>query len=238
MVVPVIAAKEDQGVRAGITIAGGGDDSRNNGRDDVRSADTLKRPDLPDDTNRTYVKEERQEIRTETRETRMAETHNATELREVIKLSQERYEGELKNTSPVRAGWIQNENDVRLAVHALLAMENYTGGIGPQVSSIAREFNNSAGATLRLEEQIANRDAFSRMLFGGDQAAAREMANISAWNRQQIAEMEQLVNSTNLDAGTRALMEEQIQALNRNVLQWQEIAAKEQKDHGLFGWFR
>ncbi|MFY1644910.1 hypothetical protein ACK11Z_14360, partial [Methanoculleus bourgensis] len=37
----------------------------------------------------------------------------------------------------------RDQNQVRLAVHTLLAAENRTGGIGRNISVIAREFNNS-----------------------------------------------------------------------------------------------
>ena len=56
----------------------------------------------------------------------------------------------------------QNQNEVRLAVHALLSMENMTGGIGPEVSAIAKEYNNSIQASLQAEEKIQSRSSLRR----------------------------------------------------------------------------
>nr|WP_321352584.1 hypothetical protein [uncultured Methanoregula sp.] len=227
--VPVIAAKDDRGIRATITVAGGGD---------YGQSPDGKRMDIPADNNTTTVKEDQRELRADIRENRTATTPNISVMREAVRESREESARLMNNASPVRAGWMQNENDVRFAVHTLLAMENYSGGIGPQVSAIARDFNNSANSALRLEQQIETRDVFTRMLFGGDQTAAKEMENITAWSRERIGQMQQLVNSTTLDAESRALMEEQIDTLNQNVVQWQKIAAKEQQDRGLFGWLK
>ncbi|MCK9307901.1 MAG: hypothetical protein M0P17_10290, partial [Methanoculleus sp.] len=47
-----------------------------------------------------------------------------------------------ENTTPGEKEFIPDRNRVRLAVHALLAAENRTGGIGQNVSAIAREVNN------------------------------------------------------------------------------------------------
>nr|WP_319375774.1 hypothetical protein [uncultured Methanoregula sp.] len=226
--VPVIAAKDDRGIRAGVMVAGGGDNGQ--------SPDG-KRMDIPAENNKTMVKEDQRELRAEIPKNRTAAAPNISLMREAVRESREE-SAHLNNASPVRAGWMQNENDVRFAVHTLLAMENYSGGIGPQVSAIAKDFNNSANSALRLEQQIETRDAFTRMLFGGDQKAAKEMENITAWSKERIGQMQQLVNSTDLDAGSRTLMEEQIDTLNQNVVQWQKIAAKEQQDRGLFGWLK
>lgn len=140
------------------------------------------------------------------------------------------------NASPVRAGWTRNPNEVRLAVHTLLAMENRTGGIGPQVSAIARDFNNSAQKTYQLEERIQSRDAFSRFLFGGDKASAAELANLTVQNENRIRQIEQLMNGGTLDPDTRIMLEEQLRILNEENTRLAGISVREQQDKGLFGW--
>jgi hypothetical protein len=140
------------------------------------------------------------------------------------------------NATPARAGWTKNPNEVRLAVHTLLAMENLTGGIGTQVSSIARDFNNSAQKTWQLEARIESRDAFSRFLFGGDRASAAELAGLTVQNENRIRQIEQLVNDGTLDSATRAMLEEQLRILEAENTRLGQLSELELQDRGLLGW--
>ena len=223
---PVFAAgKDGVGVRAGVTIAGGGDDSQPDNRHAAE----------PGGKN-ISANEAQREVQAKDQKEQPVATRNNSALRENIKKNREEYAASLNKTSTGTVGWMKNENDISVAVHSLLAMENLTGGIGPQVSEIARSFNNSVRSTLRLEERIQNRDVVSRIFFGGDQSAAQELAMITAENQARIMQIQQLVNTTDMDTETRALMEEQIRALDQNVAEWQRLAVQEQNDHGLFGW--
>ncbi|MFA4876500.1 MAG: hypothetical protein WC586_03730 [Methanoregula sp.] len=141
----------------------------------------------------------------------------------------------LKNESAIPTGWVKNPNTVRDAVQSLLAIENRSGGIGPQVSAIAREFNNSENAAKQYEIRITNRDAFTLFFFGGDREAAAGLATITAQNQARIGEIENLMNTTTLDAETRSMLEEQIQLLQKNVAYNQQIATKAKQDRGIFG---
>jgi len=143
-----------------------------------------------------------------------------------------------RNTGTVAPGWEKNPNEVRDAVHSLLAIENHTGGIGQQVSVIAREFNNSANTSQQYKNQIKNRDTISRFFFGGDWQAATELANLAAQNQGRINEIESLMNSTSIDAETRSMMEEQLDLLQKNVDLDQQLSTLEKQDRGIFGWFR
>jgi hypothetical protein len=115
-------------------------------------------------------------------------------------------------------------------------MENRTGGIGPQVSAIAREFNNSAKASQLYEDRITNRDAISKLFFGGDRQAAAELANLTAQNQARISEIENLMNTTTLDPDTLSQMDQQLQVLRQQLAQEQQLIAQAQQDRGLFGW--
>lgn len=233
LALPVIAAKDDSGVHAGITVSAA--------RDNDQPQIIKKAVDGAEDNttaNREVVRTEHRGTEVGNQENMADNSRNMSQLREIARQSREKYNATLQNTSPVRPGWIKNENDVRLAVHTLLAMENFTGGIGPQVSAIARDFNNSASSSQRFEERIRNRDAISRLFFGGDHDAATELANITVQNRARIGVIQQLMNTTTLDAETRAMMEEQLQVLRQNVAQGEQLSAQEQQDRGIFGWMR
>lgn len=128
---------------------------------------------------------------------------NITQIPETENQNDEGHGAFERNGSVVPPGWIKNPNQVRDAVHALLDVENRTGGIGPQVSAIAREFNNSVNASQRDEDLINNQGLISRFFFGGDKQAATELANLTAENVAQISEIENLMNTTTLDPDTR-----------------------------------
>jgi hypothetical protein len=162
---------------------------------------------------------------------------NVSQLREMIRQSRQEMNATLQKISPPGQERNANQNEVRLAVHTLLAMENITGGIGPQVSAIARDFNNSAQSTWQLEERIWNRDMFSRFFFGGDQAAASELLNLTLQNENRIRQIEQLMNSGALDAETRAMLEEQLRIMEQESTRLNRIASAEEQDRGIFGWF-
>ncbi|MCK9581533.1 MAG: hypothetical protein M0Q92_13950 [Methanoregula sp.] len=128
-----------------------------------------------------------------------------------------------------------NQNQVRLAVHTLLAMQDVTGGIGQNVSALARGYNNSVQATWQLEERIQGRNAVSRFFFGGDQEAAGELAGLTIQNENRIRQMEQLMNSETLDAETRLMLEEQLQIMEQENTRLNQVSSREQQDRGIFG---
>jgi len=130
----------------------------------------------------------------------------------------------------------QNQNEVRLAVHALLEMENITGGIGPQIREVARNFNNSIQATLRAEERIEARSGIARFFAGGDAEAADEIEQEINQSRQRIQQLQQLREDCPCSEEVRALMQEQIQKMEQEQDRLQGLAQAEKKSKGLLGW--
>ncbi len=161
---------------------------------------------------------------------------NLTRAREEIRLERQQMNATLQAANPPGQQQNANRNEVRLAVHTLLALGNITGGIGPQVSVITQEFNNSAQATWQYEERIQNRDFISRLFFGGDQNAATGLNDLAVQNQNRIRQIEQLVNSSYLDPETRLMLEEQLQIMEQENIRLEQVAQKEQADRGLFGW--
>jgi len=171
------------------------------------------------------------------RERLKAKVQNATQLMERINDLEEEYGQEIKNYGQAKKLVFENQNRVRVAVHALLGAENLTGGIGKQVSEIAREFNNSVENTTNAEEKIHSRDWFSRFFFGGDEVAA---ADIEAELEQNKARLQNLTNlleeCTDCDEEVRVMLQEQIQNLNQEQERLGELAKAEKGNKGLFGW--
>lgn len=127
-------------------------------------------------------------------------------------------------------------NRVRLAVHALLATENRTGGIGLNVSAVAREIDNSVRATTRAEEQIRARNDLLRFLFGGDEDAARLIREETQRNFERAAELRRSIGDCTCDGETRTMLQEQIRAIEQEQECLMTLANEEMQNRGLLGW--
>lgn len=131
----------------------------------------------------------------------------------------------------------QNQNQIRLTVHSLLAMEDLIGGIGPQVSEIAREFNNSVQATINAEKKIQQRSSFTRFFLGGNKEAAKEIEQEVNRNQERLEQLLQLKNQCACSEEVKAMFQEQIQSMEQEQNRLKVLAEKEQNRKGLFGWF-
>ena len=141
-----------------------------------------------------------------------------------------------ENTTPAGKEFTPDRNRVRLAVHALLAAENRTGGIGQNVSAIAREVNNSVEKALAAEEQIRTRHGFMRFLFGGDTEAARLIESETQWNRERVTELRQSIENCTFDAETRTMLREQVRTIEQEQDRLTALAEEEMRHRGLFSW--
>jgi len=137
-----------------------------------------------------------------------------------------------ENVQPV---W-RNQNTVREAVHALLAMENLTGGIGQEVSVIARDFNNSVQATIKAEEKIQKRGFLTRILLGGDRSATQTIEQEVSGNLAKIQQIKQLENSCNCNAQLKAVLAQQVQNMEQEQNRLTQVAQNEKKSKGIFSW--
>jgi hypothetical protein len=232
---PVIAEKEDQGIHAGITIAAAKTQSGSSGEQEKKQGDDDSASLTPATVKTPQEERERTEAQIEERNRTRSRT--IAEVQDYHNRSYESLNATLKNVSLEQRERIRNENEVRLAVHTLLEMEDLSGGIGRNVSAIAREFNNSAGYAWTYEERIRNRNTFIRMLFGGDQDAARELANLTIQNQIRIRELNQLMSTATLDPEVRTMMEEQVRIMENERVRLEQLSKREKEDRGFFGWF-
>jgi len=177
-----------------------------------------------EDTN--LMVQQRQELKAQTK----------TQLKEMVKQKQQLMDQEFEGKSEKGQKVYQNQNQVRLAVHSLLAMEDLVGGIGKEVSQVARQFNNSVQATINAEEKIQTRSGFKRFFAGGDKEAAESLEQEVNQNKQRIQELKQLHEQADCDEEIKEMMQEQIQSMEKEQNRLQELAQKEKKSKGLFGW--
>ncbi len=161
---------------------------------------------------------------------------NKDELKQMIQEKKDEFKQELEQFKEQKKEMYQNQNQVRVAVHALLAMENLTGGIGPNVSAIAREFNNSVQATIRSEEKIQNRNALVKMFIGGDEDSADEIEQEVNKNQERIQKLTQLMEQCDCDEEVKTILQEQIQNMEQEQNRLQQLAQNEKQNKGLFGW--
>ena len=211
---PVITAKEDDGVKAGITVAAATTQKTSSGEQEGKHGadDTVT---VTPTTSRTIEAEDESESEIETESESDNSSHTSgrsiAEVRENRHKNLENLNATLRNISSGERERVKNENEVRIAVTTLLDVEDLSGGIGRNVSAIARDFNNSASSLRKLEDRIESRNSFVRLLFGGDREAARELTAETARNNARIVELQQLINSASLDTELRAMIEDQIQ---------------------------
>lgn len=129
-----------------------------------------------------------------------------------------------------------NQNRVRTTVQTLLELGNMTGGIGQQVSEVAKEFNNSVQKTIQAEEKIHKKSGFARFFTGGAEKAAKELQNETAQNQQRLQQLKQLQEECDCEEPVKEMLQEQIQSLEQEQQRLQELSQQEQRKKGLLGW--
>lgn len=232
---PVIAAKEDDGVKAGITVAAATTKTTSSGEQEKRHGadDTVTVTPTPRET----IEVERHETESGIDDSTHTSGRTIAQVREDRHKSLEKLNATLQNISSGDRDRIKNENEIRIAVTTLLDVEDLSGGIGRNVSALARDFNNSASSMRTLEDRIQSRNSFVRLLFGGDREAARELATQTAQNNARIVELQQLISRATLDTEIRATIEDQLRIIQQEQERVQQLATREQEDRGLFGRF-
>lgn len=161
-----------------------------------------------------------------------------TEVREMVQQKKQEMIQEMQGLNNVQQKVYQNQNKVREAVQALLSLEDLAPGIGPQVSQIAREFNNSVQATIIDEEKIQKRNAFVRFFIGGEKNAANNIEQELNQNQQRIQELKQLREDCACGEDVKSIMREQIQNMEQEQERLRQLTDKEKNAKGLFGWVR
>ena len=158
------------------------------------------------------------------------------DLKQKIENRKHELEDEEASTTPKFKNAMKNANEVRLAVHVLLASRELLGGIGSQVSEIAKEMNDSVATTTNVEAKIQSRGFLMRLLFGGDSAAAEVITEAVTQNQQRIDDLNKLLGEANVSADIQVVLKAQITAIQDAQARLQDLAQKEQKMWGLFSW--
>lgn len=159
---------------------------------------------------------------------------NVDELKEAVQAKKGELEGQLEEGENYETH--KNQNVVRIAVHAMLASEELTDGIGPRVSEIAKEFNNSVQSTIKAEEKIKSRGAIRKLFLGGDKEAAGELEQETIRNQNRIEELNQLMNQCEeCSEEVKNVLQEQVQLITQEQERLSNLAKNEKGKKGLFG---
>jgi len=166
----------------------------------------------------------------------------ALELKQMIQEKQQEMNQEMQQFKKQQKEVYQNQNQVRLAVHSLLAMEDLVGGIGPKLSQIAREFDNSVQATIEREEKIQTRNSIIKFFMGGDKESAEFIEQEVEQNLERIQELKLLKDSCACEVEIEALLQEQIDSVELEQNRLKKLAQAEKQIKGIFerllSWFR
>ena|SRR3989344_4534770 len=158
------------------------------------------------------------------------------ELKQSIEQRKEELEQELASTTSQVQNVLENVNQVRLAVHALLASKDMLGGIGRQVSQIAQQMNDSVATTTSAEAKIQSRGFLTRLLFGGDSAAADAISQAVSKNQERVQKVTELLSQADISADVQTTLSAQMGALQAEQERLQGLAKKEKSRWGIFSW--
>ncbi len=162
---------------------------------------------------------------------------NGEALRERIEKKRQEMERNIDlDDTDMNRSIIRHHNRVRAAVHGLLEMENFTGNMGQEISSIARGFNNSINKTYQAEEKIQKRAGISRFFFGGDRDAADTIEREINQSRDRIRQLKQIREDCDCTEDVKEIMSEQIQEMEQEQSRLEDVAREERRNNGIFGW--
>ncbi len=132
---------------------------------------------------------------------------------------------------------VRNENRVRLAVQALVASEDLLGGIGQQVSVIARQIGSSQASTSEAEKNIKERGFLSRLFFGGDKDSATIINREVVRNEERIRELNTLLaDRTDIPEQIRTILMEQIRLMEEEQERLRQLSEEQNTAWGIFSW--
>lgn len=158
------------------------------------------------------------------------------ELRAKMEWDKQDIDRDDASTTPEERDVVKRANPVRLAVHALLDSRELLGGIGQQVSEIAKEMNDLNATTTRMEIKMHSRGFLTRLFFGGDKDSAEIISQMVKRNQELITTLTTLLDQTTLSVNMRAMLTEQITALENAQIRLSNLAQKEEHAWGFFSW--
>lgn len=126
-------------------------------------------------------------------------------------------------------------SDVAKSVQNLLSTIDTSGGIGRQVSEIAKQQQEAQAQITQTLDEMENRRGFARQIFGPDYAALKQMERVIYQNQNRIQQLQMLKNNIQNEAEEANLQNAIQNMLEQNTALQEQIKFQEDKP-GMFGW--
>ncbi len=226
----------------GKNSSGGGSGGGAVEQDQTRDQDRVRDPsthegDEPDQDRLRQQDQDRLKINQQYDDTATSTATSSSSLRLMIQQREREFEKEASTSDQKIRNMVQNENRVRVAVQALLLSKDFLGGIGPQVSEIARQISNSQASTTEAEINIERRSLLQRIFFGWDISNSSIIEREITQNQEKIARLKDLIgNASGISAEVRNMLEEQIQNMETEQERLRKLSEDEAKLWGIFSW--
>lgn len=177
-------------------------------------------------------------VKTQTGEGDMLQTKEQVQeqLQEQLQAKEKVMAKEMSEAGKKEQKALQNQNEVRTAVQAMQMLGNMSGGIGKEVSAIAKEFNNSVQKTLQAETQIEKKGGLARLFTGGDAKAAETLEKEVQTRAQELTQLKTQAQTCDCEQGVKEMLQEQIKTLEQEQTRLGELAQKEKSKKGILGW--
>ncbi|MGE5041697.1 MAG: hypothetical protein ACM3IJ_02230 [Candidatus Levyibacteriota bacterium] len=131
----------------------------------------------------------------------------------------------------------QDQDRTMLGAKVLIQAREDNNELDSQVENLATQVKNTIQNTLKLEQQIRDRNFLMRLFWGGDKKTGQELYQITTQNKDRIREMERLVESCNCNEETKNLLREQLRIMDQEQMRLNNMAQEEIRKKGLFSWF-
>lgn len=138
---------------------------------------------------------------------------------------------------------LEDHDGMRLAVHALLSSRNLLGGIGQEVSVLAKDLNSSVTSTLSAEVKMQSRGWMKKILFGGDKENSASILGRVNQNKKIIQKLNALIaGCATCSADLKVMLQARLKLAEDEQVRLEAIAKNEIEARGffgvLFGWLK
>jgi len=133
-------------------------------------------------------------------------------------------------------GMLMKQAHVRTVTQSLHKMVGIVGG--KNLTEVANHFNESVKKMAQAEEKLQKRSGFARFFAGGDRKVAEEIDEQLGENIHKLQKLRNVEHfeCADCDPEVKAMLNEQIQALDQEQTRLRTIAEEERDSKGLLGW--
>jgi hypothetical protein len=130
----------------------------------------------------------------------------------------------------------QHRNEVSAAVQILVrAAEREQGGIGPQVSEMAKKIDDAAATSSQAMVKIESRNMIQTFLFGSDYKNLGELRRQVSATRNDLEQLNRLSETAKYGTSTVEI-QEQVSILQQTQAQIENFIKEQEGKFSLFGW--